>query len=201
MVTRRSIWAARRGCGSRRWRRAPSPHQPREGVEDCVEVLGRGCRSARRPAGCGAHWPRRGPRDALLLAAGELGRTMLRRSPRPEIAEKLRSPSRPLPAARARGELRQHHILQRGELGQEVVRLVDEPDLVAAHRRALVVRQRHRADLVDIDLAGVGLLQQARRSAAGSICRSRTARSGRRTARPTPRDRPRAGSPARRALP
>ncbi len=57
--------------------------------------------------------------------------------------------------------LRQQHVFQRCELRQQVVRLVDEADLVAADAGALVVGQDRGRAAVDIDVAVVGMLEQA----------------------------------------
>src|SRR5258708_38548162 len=42
------------------------------------------------------------------------------------------------------------------------MKLIDESDLDTADARALRVRELGRPNLIDIDLAGIGLLQQAR---------------------------------------
>jgi hypothetical protein len=60
-------------------------------------------------------------------------------------------------------ELRHHDVLQRGEFRQQVMELVDEADLVAADRRALVVRQPPAGMAVEDDVAGIRLLEKARR--------------------------------------
>jgi hypothetical protein len=56
--------------------------------------------------------------------------------------------------------LRDDHVLDRGKFHQQVVKLIDEADLDAADARALRVREDGCRDLIDIDFAGVGLLEQ-----------------------------------------
>jgi len=77
--------------------------------------------------------------DALLLAAGKLGRPVIEPLRQSKRAKQL---SRPL--VRGRGiravdQLRKHHILDRIELGQQVMELVDEPEKVSAEARAAVI--------------------------------------------------------------
>ena len=95
---------------------------------------GRGCRWARRPGAAAASWPGRGrwPRAAAR-----------RRTAGPAGARRVR-PGRARPAgsspARARAssalagdQQRQGHVVQRAELGQQVVELVDEADRGQPH--------------------------------------------------------------------
>ena len=48
---------------------------------------------------------------------------------------------------------RQHHVLERGEFGQQVVELVDEAERAVAQRAARGVRQRAHLLAGDVDLA------------------------------------------------
>ena len=144
---------------------------------------GRGCRSARRPAARAARWR---PRGRWRRAAARRPRVppggASRRSLEPEIGQQLASRARALRALRqAADHLRHHHVLQRRELRQQVVELVDEADLGAADARCARHRQsrgvaadRHRPRRRPAAPAG-------RRYAAASTCRRRTAR----PARPT----------------
>ncbi len=75
----------------------------------------------------------------------------------------------------AADHLRQHHVLLRRELGQQMVELVDEADLDAADAGALGIGQPGRRLAADIDLARVLVLQQA-----GDVQQRRLAGAGRR---------------------
>ena len=70
--------------------------------------------------------------DPLLLAAGKLGRPVVEPVRETHRAEERARPLGCGGAIGAGGTLRQRHVLQRGELGQEVVELIDEADGVAA---------------------------------------------------------------------
>src|SRR5437016_3829060 len=50
-------------------------------------------------------------------------------------------------------ELRDHHVFERAELRQKMMRLIDEPDAVAPQASAFAVAERGRRKPVDIDLA------------------------------------------------
>ena len=99
-------------------------------------------------------------RDSLLLASGQLGGLM----PYPirkfqEIKKFLGSVERLLPAFP--GDERGHgHVLQRRELGQQMVELIDEPDVPVAELRQLVVGQTVQIHPVDDHLAAVGLVER-----------------------------------------
>ena len=103
-----------------------------------------------------------------------------------EIAEKLVGALARLLAREPADHLRQHHVLDRRKLRQQMVKLIDEADLGAADARALGIRQasrsrcrRHRPRRHRDARAGP-------RCAAASTCRCRTARSARPTAPATP---------------
>ena len=84
-----------------------------------------------------------------------------------EIAEQLGGARRRLALARRPADhLRQHHVLQRGELGQQLVELVDEADVGAADARCARRRQPRGGAAVDVDLARV------RRSSRPAMCSS-----------------------------
>ena len=63
------------------------------------------------------------------------------------------------PAA-ADDELRQQDVLERRELRQEVMELVDETDLEAAHTCAIGIAHPHAISAVDENLTAVGALKQ-----------------------------------------
>ena len=99
----------------------------------------------------GRRGERAGDRDALLLAAGELGRTMAEALAQADGVDERVEPRRVGVAPGDRE--RQQDVLLRGEDGQQVEGLEDEPDLVAAQLgQAGVVEpgelgavERHRA--------------------------------------------------------
>ena len=68
-----------------------------------------------------------------------------------------------------------HHVLEGGELRQEVVELVDEADLLAAQARAPGIVHGGCRLAADVDLAAVRLLEQA-----GDVQEGRLAGAGRR---------------------
>src|SRR6478752_5656452 len=93
--------------------------------------------------------------------------------PEPEIAEQsLRALGR-FPLPKTTQQLRQHHILQSGELRQQVVGLINKADVVAPNGSPLVVGQRRGPTRVDVDLAPVRLLQQASDLQQGRLARAR----------------------------
>ena len=145
---------------------------------------GRGCRSARRPAGS-----RGSLASARTIATrccsppdSRAGRCVERaRRARPIAAARPRGPLAS-PRAHAGDHLRQHDVLERRELRQQVMELVDEAEMSraaapCARRRRMPVagagrraaRRRHRR-------APAG-----RRHAAASTCRRRTGRPARRS--------------------
>ncbi len=123
------------------------PQVPVELLQQRVDARrrsgGRGCRWARRPAAGAAGGP--GPAPAPPAAARP------RRAPRGGARPALESPTRSrLSSARrrmsARGEppdqAGHHGVLERGELGQEVVALEDEPHRLVAEARQLALVER-----------------------------------------------------------
>ena len=84
---------------------------------------------------------RAGDGHPLLLAAGQFRRTMGQPLAQAEIAEQFDGALVRLAAREAADHLRQQHVLQRGEFRQQMMRLIDEADLIAANAGALVVGQ------------------------------------------------------------
>ena len=119
---------------------APAPPAPRTHRPRCAD---RDCRSARRPAA---------PRGALATARAIATRCCSppdssdgrcsRALADPQVVEQFRRPPARLRLRQAADHLRHHHVLERRELRQQMVELVDEADVVAADARALVVGQR-----------------------------------------------------------
>ena len=145
---------------------------------------GRGCRSARRPAAGAARWPRRG-RWRRAAARRRRVRPAGARGARPgREGQELRRALLRLALRQAADELRHHHVLQRRELRQEMVELVDEADFDRGGARCAPgrplrgrLRRRHRPRRHRAFPAGP-------RYGAGSTCRCPRARSARRLARP-----------------
>src|ERR1051325_9584724 len=79
-------------------------------------------------------------RDALLLAAGELRRPMLQPLLEAEIAEQLVGALARFAARQPADHLRQHHVFDRRELGQQMMKLIDKSHLDAANARSLGTR-------------------------------------------------------------
>jgi hypothetical protein len=126
---------------------------------------------------------------ALLLAAGQLGRPVLEPLAQAEIAQQFGGTLARLLLREAADHLRQHHVLDRREFRQQVVKLIDEADLGAADARALGIRQRRGGGTVDIDFAAVGMFEQAGDVQERRLAGARTARSARPTGPATPQAR------------
>ena len=130
LAAMRSLWVATRAA-------LPSPRTRREefGEDDVggglVEIAGGLVgEDQRRAVG-----ERAGDGDALLLAARKLARAVGRAARR---GRACRAAPRPARCASARvgaaDQLREDDILERGEIGQQMVELVDEAERVAAQR-------------------------------------------------------------------
>jgi hypothetical protein len=75
------------------------------------------------------------------------------------ISSSARAHRRVGPAAR--GQQRQHHVLHRGERGQQVVKLEHEADGLRAQQRECLVGQVFGFLPGEKEFAGAGLVQQA----------------------------------------
>ena len=147
-----------------------------EGPEDMagglrVEIAGRlvGEEHARRVG----DRPRDG--DALLLAARQFGGAMVEALGEAEEIEKLAGALARFARREPTDELRHDHVLEGGELGQEVMELVDEADLLAAQARAPGIVHGGCRPAADEHLAAIRLLEQA-----GDMQEGRFAGAGRR---------------------
>ena len=90
--------------------------------------------------------------DALLLPAGQLRRTVREPLGEPDRLDDRLDPER---VRLATGDLdRQHDVLRRGQRRQQVERLEDEADLVAAQQGERLVLQRRDLGVADVDLPG-----------------------------------------------
>src|SRR6185312_5705929 len=78
-----------------------------------------------------------------------------------QIFEELHASRLGLSAHQAADHLRQHDIFQRRKLRQQVMELVNETDLVAADAGTFVVSQNRSRAAVNVDIALVGVLEQA----------------------------------------
>ena len=106
--------------------------------------------SAKSTAGREDERPRHG--DALLLAAGELGRLVPEPVAEADGGDELVDPG--LVALAPGDGQRQDDVLGRGQRRQQVERLEDEADLVAAQLREGAVLEARDLDAVDPDVAG-----------------------------------------------
>src|SRR5580693_1780047 len=77
-----------------------------------------------------------------------------------QITEQLARAGSGLGAREPRDHLRQNEVLKRGELGQQMMELVDEADVRAPERRPLVVAHGRGCGAPDPHFAGVRPLQQ-----------------------------------------
>ncbi len=88
-------------------------------------------------------------RDPLLLAAGQLRRVVMRPSGEPDLLEQLlRSMSRVANAGNFHGH---RDVFVRGQRGNQMKELKDEPDLLAAETREAVFIQARDIHAVDPD--------------------------------------------------
>ena len=162
-----------RDCGSRSAppgrARAPRAAVRRTRSPRCRR---RDCRSARRRAAASARWPARGrSRPAAARRPRACPADAARAAARPNAASSAAA-SRPRLAARAAGDhLRQHDVLKRGELAEQVMGLIDKADRVAADRGALGVGQRAGIAAVHQHRARHPASPAAPQDAAASICR------------------------------
>ena len=120
-------------------------------ARSCVQPLarwsGRGFPTARRRArSTGSVHQRPRHRDALLLAARQHRRDdACSRAAEPTRLEHARAPAaRASASARAADQQRHHHVLQRGELGQQMMELEHEAELPVPELRQLVGRRGRR---------------------------------------------------------
>ena len=107
----------------------------------CIVGAGRGVEVARGLVGqdeLGREDEGARQRDALLLAARKLAGPVRRaRSARPTSVEQRARRAVHLVGALALDEPGHHHVLERGELGEQVMELEDEPDGAVAERGEL----------------------------------------------------------------
>ena len=95
-----------------------------------------------------------GQAHALLLAATELRRIMLQAVAKTDAGEKLfRAFAHAVFAAQFGGD---HHVLQRGEIREQLEILEDEPGVLIAEQRALVLVQLIQRHAIDPDRAARG---------------------------------------------
>ena len=122
-----------------------------------VEIAGRLVgKEEPRPIGDGA-----GDGHALLLAAGKLRGAVIAALGNAERVEELARALLGFGSRQAKDELRQHDVLERREFRQEMVELIDEADLRAAHAGALAVAELDAIDAVDHHGAAIGAFEQS----------------------------------------
>src|SRR5688572_20795451 len=116
-----------------------------------------------------------GARDGhtLLLAAGELARIVSEAFAQAHALEHLARAARRVRSAK---ELeRQHHVLERGERGQELERLEHEAHHAAAKLRAPVLVEREEVGAVDPHAPARGNVQSGEESEKRGLSRARRA--------------------------
>ena len=113
-----------------------------------------------------------GNRNPLLLAAGQLGGSMVKALGKTERAEQLLCAySRGLRLG-AEDELWQHHILDGIELGQQVMELIHEAEELAPEPRSSVIVEPRCFLAAQPDRALKAPLEQANRLEEGGFARS-----------------------------
>ena len=129
--------------------RGLSRKEARKRADELLSYLGLKERLEHRPAQLSGGEQQRvaiaramAPRPQLLFAAGKLRRPVLQPLLQAEIAQQLIGALACFPARQSADHLRQHHVLDCGELRQQMMELIDEADLGAANARTLGVGQR-----------------------------------------------------------
>ncbi len=112
----------------------------------------------------------------LTLAAGKLMRPMRQSLTQPNPLENLLRAILGLTRSHTPNEKRHGHVLQRGELRQQVVKLVDEPNGVISQLTALALTERVNVLAIDMDAAGRRLVQTTEDLQQRGLPRSRTHR-------------------------
>src|SRR5690348_15392066 len=101
-------------------------------------------------------------RYPLLLTARKLGRSMRDTVAQPEIIQQFHAARGRLAARQTADHLRQQYVLERRELRQQVVRLINETDLAAPDAGAFAVGQSRGRAAININLADIGMLEESR---------------------------------------
>jgi len=114
-----------------------------------------------------------GNRHALLFAAGKLCRAMIPALVEAESFELLFGPRLGLVAAQTENELWEHDVLERRELRQKMMELIDEAHFHATHAGLVVVGQLAAIDAFDEHGARVGALEKARDVEQGRLAGAR----------------------------
>jgi len=117
---------------------------------------------------------RPGDRNALLLTAGKLGWTVIQPFGQPECAQQLLGPFARWLGLGAPDELGEDDILYRVELGQQVMKLVDETEEVPAQARSSVVAELGCLLALELDRTFETALEQS-----DGLQKGRLARTGR----------------------
>jgi len=105
----------------------------------------------------GPRCERAGDRHALLLPTRQLGRAVAQAVAEPDHVNEFVEPG--LVGVATGDRQRQHDVLVGRQHGDEVERLEDEADLVAAQRGQLAVVERRDLDAVEGDCAGRGTVE------------------------------------------
>ena len=169
-------------------------------VDDAARrSCGRDCRSARRPSRIfGSLASARTIATRCCSPPDSRAGRWSRRSAKPDAAEQHLGLA-PRGGARHAGDhLRQHDVLQRRELRQQMVELIDKAERAAAQHACAARRTGRRSRAPRSAPRRHRAAPAARRHAAASICRRPTGRPARRSRRDAARGRRRSAPPARR---
>ena len=116
--------------------------------------------------------------NALLLAARQLRRAVVETLAEAEVGQQELRPVAGGTRRRAADQLRQDDVLGRAEVGQQMVELVDEAELVAPHRGPGVGVERFDPLPVDCDRAAEPAFEQPDRLEHGRLARSARSEQG-----------------------
>src|SRR5690606_31529005 len=137
-----------------------------------VEIAGRLIRKhQRRPIG-----ERAGNGHALLLAPRKRAGLVVEPLAQPEAAKQRARTPAGLPLVGAEDELRDDDILQRREIGQQMMKLIDEAQLLATQARAPVIALLRGLHAGQADRTLIAALQQTHRLEQSGLSRTRGAK-------------------------
>ena len=123
-------------------------------------------------------------RDALALAARELRRPVLQPRAEADLAEHVGGARARLGGGEAADAQRHRDVVERGELGQQMVELVDEAEMAVAPLALLGRVEGREVAAAEIDAARGRRLEAAEQMQQRALARARRADDGERLAAP-----------------
>ena len=160
---------------------------PRQLQHELEHALGRGAVQVARGL-VGQHAGRLGDQGtgdghALALAARQLGRAVLHTPGQAHLGQHLLRAARAFLVGQAPDAQRHGHVVQRAELGQQVVELIDKTQVLVAQITLLRRRQLRQVLAMQVHAARGGRVQRAQQVQERALARARGADDGQRLAR------------------